>query len=129
MSSALREDFRREQVSPTLHLETASDDTRGLRASAGEVVSALIAAHAAPQPRGVETNADAGQPSAPPSVDELTESWRQLEALADFPQIQEIIRRAIRRRWIRVSVNPAGEIQIRVRKKCRYGPLFAPGAF
>jgi hypothetical protein len=43
---------------------------------------------------------------------EILESWEELEAQADRPEIQEIIRQEIRRRTIRVAVNPGGGIRI-----------------
>jgi hypothetical protein len=128
MSSALRQSFRRERVVPILHRETASTDVAALRAPRGEVVSVSIASHRAAQSVGIEMKGDETKPDGRASVDALTASWRQLEPRADLPDVQEVIRRAIRRRWIRVSVNPVGEIRIRVGKKCRSGPPSAPGA-
>jgi hypothetical protein len=123
MSPEVRQTFDCDRVSATSPAATKDADPSGPRPLAGRVGSVSSPAPAPSEGGGGGKDPEGERPMSRPSPAEVTASWQELEAQADRPQVQEVIRHGIRHGLIRVTAKTGGGIRFLVRKRPCPSPI------
>jgi hypothetical protein len=111
MNSMFSQTFGRDHHTQASAALTAGEYRRGPRPLAGKV--GRVATPGSQRPEQWEGDlSSARPPGGQPSEVRMVASWHELEAQADRPEVQDLIREGIRTGTIRVAIRPGGGIRI-----------------